>query len=619
MDAVVGRINDGVGAEEVREEPALFLLSGFICRVEVADKEPAGSAVAVDLLEAHAVKHEAHAAPGLVEIVRQNHGGGLAVSAVLDAGTGRDGLNLELLREFLLSLGFSLGGGIGIEFSVDAKREALEHFRFHRRIRRTRLPDSAFLIGARHHLNHRAVRDVDVGRAVVIALHAGAVLILLARGVCKVDHLADRAADDVLRKLRFIFGPFSFHVARLRVLLANHETDGGPEVLHHSPELFGRGIDAQPPIGSFLHHLRADGERNNLEAVGALGAVDSVCSRLFNLSNTYSEPRRRGNYILLRLNRRLQTESTAPNAPTASEIVPLTVRAKVMKEGTDRWLRVNAAPEQLWAVVQDFWPSVGLVVREQNPKTGYMETEWAENKAKLPQDIIRRTIGKVIDFAYSTGEQDQYRTRMERNDDGTTDIYISHRSMVEVVTGADKESTVWQPGPTDPTMEAEMLQRLALRIDAEFNPNASAEAEAEAQKELAQQFKVEPVATRARIENGADGKAAAVVLTDNFDQAWRRMGLVLDRMGFEQVDRDRTAGWFLVRYLDPAYEAAQKEKRGFFTNLFSSDAVIDAPNYRIHLSGEGAETRVTVQGPDGGEDATGVAPNILGLLAEQLR
>lgn len=307
------------------------------------------------------------------------------------------------------------------------------------------------------------------------------------------------------------------------------------------------------------------------------------------------------------------------NAPTASKIVPLTVRAKVMKEGTDRWLRVNAAPEQLWSVVQDFWPSVGLVVREQNPKTGYMETEWAENKAKLPQDIIRRTIGKVIDFAYSTGEQDQYRTRMERNDDGTTDIYISHRSMVEVVTGADKESTVWQPGPTDPTMEAEMLQRLALRIDAEFNPNASAEAEAEAQKELAQQFKVEPVATRARIENGADGKAAAVVLTDNFDQAWRRMGLVLGRMGFEQVDRDRTAGWFLVRYLDPAYEAAQKEKRGFFTNLFSSDAVIDAPNYRIHLSGEGAETRVTVQGPDGGEDATGVAPNILGLLAEQLR
>ena len=99
-----------------------------------------------------------------------------------------------------------------------------------------------------------------------------------------------------------------------------------------------------------------------------------------------------------------------------------------------------------------------------------METEWAENRAKLPQDIIRRTVGKIIDFAYSTGEQDQYRVRLERNDDDTTDIYISHRSMVEVMTGRDNESSVWQPGPTDPTMEAEMLQRLALRIDAEFNP-----------------------------------------------------------------------------------------------------------------------------------------------------
>ena len=284
MDAVVWRINDGVGAEEVREEAALFLLSGFISRIKVADEEPAGSAVAVDLLEAHAVKHEPHAAPGLVEIVRENHGGGLAVRAVLDAGTGRDGLNLELLREFLLSLSFCFRGSIGIEFSVDAKREALEHFRFHRRIRGTRLPDGAFLIGARHHLNHRAVRDVDVGRAVVIALHAGAVLILFARGICKVDHLADRAADDVLRELGFIFGPFGFHVARLRVLLANHETDGGPEVLHHRPELFGRGIDAQPPVSSFLHHLRADGERNNLGSgrrvrIRRLTGLLSLCVR----------------------------------------------------------------------------------------------------------------------------------------------------------------------------------------------------------------------------------------------------------------------------------------------------------------------------------------------------
>lgn len=306
-------------------------------------------------------------------------------------------------------------------------------------------------------------------------------------------------------------------------------------------------------------------------------------------------------------------------APEAASIVPLTVTARVMKEGNDRWLRVNAAPEQLWAVVQDFWPSVGLVVREQNPKTGYMETEWAENRAKLPQDIIRRTVGKIIDFAYSTGEQDQYRVRMERNEDGSTDIYISHRSMVEVVTGRDKESSVWQPGPSDPTMEAEMLQRLALRIDAEFNPDASGKAHDEAAAQIAQDLEIQPQAPKASIVAGADGKAEAVMLDEGFDQSWRRVGLVIDRMGFELVDRDRTAGWFLVRYLDPAYEERVKQSRGFFSNLFGSDEAIEAPSYRIHLGDEGNATRLTVQGAEGGADETGVAPNILSLLAEQLR
>ena len=182
---------------------------------------------------------------------------------------------------------------------------------------------------------------------------------------------------------------------------------------------------------------------------------------------------------------RRQAAAAQAGTPVASEIVPATVTAKVMKDGVDRWLRVNAKPEELWPVVQDFWPSVGLVVKAQDAKTGYMETEWAENKAKLPQDIIRRTVGKVLDFAYSTGEQDQYRVRMERNEDNTTDIYITHRSMVEVVTGAQNDSTIWQPGPNDPTLEAEMLQRLALRIDAEFNPNASGKSD----EALAEQVK----------------------------------------------------------------------------------------------------------------------------------
>ena len=297
-------------------------------------------------------------------------------------------------------------------------------------------------------------------------------------------------------------------------------------------------------------------------------------------------------------------------------IVQRTVVSKMMRDGASRWLRVNADAEQLWTVVQDFWPSVGLVVRRQDPKTGYMETEWAENKAKLPQDIIRGTIGKVLDFAYSTGERDQYRCRIERNEDGTSDIFITHRSMVEVVTGSQSDSTMWQPGPADPTMEAEMLQRLALRIDSEFNPEAEPAAKA---ADIVQQQDLTKKEARSDVVKGADGKLEAVVLKEPFDRAWRTVGLVVDRMGFELVDRDRAAGYFAVRYLDPDYEAKVKSERGFFTRVFGSDKAVDVPEYRIRLGDEGSVTRVTVIGGDGNDDRTGVAPNILTLLAEQLR
>lgn len=298
------------------------------------------------------------------------------------------------------------------------------------------------------------------------------------------------------------------------------------------------------------------------------------------------------------------------------EIVQRTVVSKMMRDGASRWLRVNADAEHLWTVVQDFWPSVGLVVRRQDPKTGYMETEWAENKAKLPQDIIRGTIGKVLDFAYSTGERDQYRCRIERNEDGTSDIFITHRSMVEVVTGSQSDSTMWQPGPADPTMEAEMLQRLALRIDSEFNPDAEPAAKA---ADIVKQEDLTKKEARSDVVKGADGKLEAVVLKEPFDRAWLTVGLVVDRMGFELVDRDRAAGYFAVRYLDPDYEAKIKSERGFFTRVFGSDKAVDVPEYRIRLGDEGSVTRVTVIGGDGNDDRTGVAPNILTLLAEQLR
>lgn len=299
------------------------------------------------------------------------------------------------------------------------------------------------------------------------------------------------------------------------------------------------------------------------------------------------------------------------------KVVQRTEIAKLMKDGNVRWLRVNEDASQLWPVIQDFWSSQGLSIASENARTGYLETGWAENKAKLPQDIIRQTLGKVIDFAYSTGERDSYRCRVERNPDGTSDVFVTHRSMLEVLTGSDKETSKWVPGPADPMLEVEMLRRMAVRIENEFNPQIRRTVEEHA-KDLPV-ADVTPAVALSDVAKDAEGNIAALTINEPFDRAWRTMGLVVDRMGFDLADRDRSAGYYLVSYLDPTYEEHVKSQRGVFEKVFKSDKPIDVPQYRIQLVDEQGRTGVKVLGADGGPDETGVANRILTLLAEQLR
>jgi uncharacterized lipoprotein len=140
---------------------------------------------------------------------------------------------------------------------------------------------------------------------------------------------------------------------------------------------------------------------------------------------------------------------------------------RIERDGSQRWLVVKQTPEQLWPQIKDFWQDSGFLINIESPDTGVMETDWAENRAKIPQDFIRNTLGKVFDSLYSTGERDKFRTRLERGPNGTTEIFISHRGAEEVLTGSAKETSVWTARPSDPGLEAEFLSRLMVRLGAE--------------------------------------------------------------------------------------------------------------------------------------------------------
>jgi outer membrane protein assembly factor BamC len=295
--------------------------------------------------------------------------------------------------------------------------------------------------------------------------------------------------------------------------------------------------------------------------------------------------------------------------PTAEVVAPKgTPNMHIERSGSERWLVVKETPEELWPQLKEFWQDSGFLINEERPQAGVMETDWAENRAKIPQDFIRGTIGKAFDSLYSTGERDKFRTRLERAADGSTEIYISHRGMQEVLTGQQQDSTLWQPRPSDPGLEVEFLSRLMARLGAD-----SAQAKATVANAASQP-------ARAKLVKGSNGNYVEV--DEAFDRAWRRVGLALDRVGFTVEDRDRAQGLYFVRYVDPAQDQKTSDK-GFLSKLFSfgskDDKAKSAQRYRVSVKENGAASQIAVLNNEGRPESSQIADRILSLLNEQLK
>ncbi|MBS0551004.1 MAG: outer membrane protein assembly factor BamC [Proteobacteria bacterium] len=300
-----------------------------------------------------------------------------------------------------------------------------------------------------------------------------------------------------------------------------------------------------------------------------------------------------------------------PNtASTSGEVLATPDKMRIERAGTQRWLVVPGTPDALWPQVKDFWLELGFILNIDSPNIGVMETDWAEDRAKIPQDIIRSTIGKVLDGLYSTPNRDKFRTRLEPGKEpGTVEIYVSHRGMMEIYPTEAKDTTIWQPRPADPELEAEMLRRLMVRLGAD-------EARAKAAITTA------PVAERAKITSASNGQVG-LTMDEPFDRAWRRVGLALDRIGFTVEDRNRTEGLYFVRYVDPDADAKAKSGGGFLSRLAfwrSSDKpAASGSEYRLRVQGLGDQARVSVLTREGGADNSDTAKRILGLLQQELR
>jgi outer membrane protein assembly factor BamC len=297
-----------------------------------------------------------------------------------------------------------------------------------------------------------------------------------------------------------------------------------------------------------------------------------------------------------------QGQQAGMNASASERVLPKVPGVTVMRDGDLRWLVIDKPAEAIFPKVVDFWGDEGFTVASQDPLTGIIQTDWAENRAKIPQDWIRSALGSIIDTVYDSGERDRFRTRMERVN-GKTEIYISHQHMVETPT-QDGTTFKWVFGKEDPGLNAVMIARLMVFLGTDVK---------RAQKMIA-----DAETAPSAVQVGQVSDNAELALNEPFDRAWRRVGVGIDSAGFSVEDRDRSAGDYFIRYLD--VDTGEKiEQQNVIGRLFGGKNTAEAASLRIHVAQQGSGSVVRVLNKEGQQLTTPTARRILTVLQSNMK
>jgi outer membrane protein assembly factor BamC len=279
--------------------------------------------------------------------------------------------------------------------------------------------------------------------------------------------------------------------------------------------------------------------------------------------------------------------------------------------------------------------------------------------ADLTKDASGNYLDKFqgwLDKLSSLKNRQKFRTRIDRGgEDDVTEIYMSHRSISDVTDdGKERVRTIYgevengykfegnrtksqEERAIAEDIDAELLRRLMVKLGVAEKQSRAVIANPVTEK-------------RAALNKAADGQLT-LALNDQFDRAWRRVGLALDRVGFLVEDRNRSQGLFYVRYSDIEADAPEGEKKGLLDKLkFWGDddkkeppkpepevkkddkGMVDklkfweskkpedvAAQYRIKLERAGEGTEVTVVDKNGNRDRSSTANRILSMLYDQLK
>lgn len=287
----------------------------------------------------------------------------------------------------------------------------------------------------------------------------------------------------------------------------------------------------------------------------------------------------------------------------------------VVRRGERSWLEADQSVDKVYSLLVDFFATAEIPLETQEPRLGLLETDWIDNVLATPRRFFGMVVGPQI--------KDRFRVRIERGvRPDTAEVFFTHYSaemvmiedpstgnvVVERIIDGDSGSRLrpdWKVRPSDPAAESEMLRRFIAFADGDAAVAGDLKASAR---------EVQSVSRLVENEAGYD---YSLVLDARFFDAWRMVGLAIDRANFTITDQDRALGRYFVRF-DPTVGA--EGKKGFWSSLafWRKDQTISAGIYSFLVIDEGSSVRVVAQSEAGEPVPADLSQRILTLLDEQL-
>lgn len=258
-------------------------------------------------------------------------------------------------------------------------------------------------------------------------------------------------------------------------------------------------------------------------------------------------------------------------------------KVKLNKLGAYRWLEIESPSKEVYDAAKKFLTQLGFDLAVDDPAIGLLETNWKENKPKIPEQslgIVRSAISKALNQIYSQGKIDRFRMRIENKNNTSSEVFITHQSMVEEdVAGTN----TWKFADSDKELETEITYRFLVYLGLK---NDDAKTIAASNQDIETDSLVQKYYEST---NGLSYKMA-----ETFDRAWLMVGWAIDRSDYIIYDRNREAGIFYIKLGENLVES----RKGFLDKLtfWKKETDISSLKVQVKIRTIGNEVQISILG-----------------------